>query len=248
MKLKYVLSSALLTIFIAPSLAQTDTLYRSDGEYKSFTKQEMQKMVKVRQDRLLENPNNDLSFSFKKTHERIIEDTLFIYGMFMYTSLNIANESEQNDSKIGFPTPTFSFKDIKGNPVNSTDYENQVVLINCWFTRCAPCIAEMPELNLIKQRYSDQDIHFLSMAPENKDQVKTFLAKHEFNYQHIADADNFLKLFGTSFPKNILIDKKGIIRYIGGGLAALDAENNLSVKKDDKPTQLEEMIDTLLAE
>ena len=62
------------------------------------------------------------------------------------------------------------------------------------------------------------------MAPEEADQINTFLTRHDFHFRHIPDADVFLKQFGVGFPKNILIDKKGVIRYIDNGIVGLTIE------------------------
>lgn len=59
------------------------------------------------------------------------------------------------------------------------------------------------------------------MAPETTTQVENFLMKDDFQFRHIPDADGFLKKFGVGFPKNILVDKTGVIRYIDSGLGGV---------------------------
>jgi thiol-disulfide isomerase/thioredoxin len=44
--------------------------------------------------------------------------------------------------------------DIYGNLVNSTDFAGKVILLNFWATWCPPCVAEIPDLVAVYQKYS----------------------------------------------------------------------------------------------
>jgi len=66
--------------------------------------------------------------------------------------------------------------------------------------------------------YADQDVEFLSFAPEQGLEVERFLKRFDFNFRHFPGALNYIKPFGKSYPKNILVDKSGIIRHIGAGI------------------------------
>ena len=76
----------------------------------------------------------------------------------------------------------------------------------------------MPYLNQLKEMYKDQNVEFLSFAPEQGPEIERFLKRFEFNFRHFPDALNYIKPFGKSYPKNILVDKHGIIRHIGAGI------------------------------
>ena len=46
--------------------------------------------------------------------------------------------------------PAFEGMDLDGNPVTSELFkENSVTVVNFWFSTCAPCIAELGELNAL---------------------------------------------------------------------------------------------------
>ncbi len=84
------------------------------------------------------------------------------------------------------------------------------------------------------------------MAPEKAPEVLAFLQKHSFDFEHIPDADDFLKRFGVGFPKNILVDKKGVVRYIGLGLVEESTSGAATETLGDR--QLRQLIEELLAE
>jgi len=156
----------------------------------------------------------ELEFEEKKT------DTLIQHGTIHIIEESMLSEEDKKELLLNKKVPEFQFLDIEGKSINDSEIKGKVTLLNFWFTRCPPCIAEMPFLNEIKENYKGQEIEFLSMAPEENLKIVDFLRKHEFRFRHIPDADEFLKKFGVGFPKNILIDKNGIIRYIGGGIVS----------------------------
>ena len=48
--------------------------------------------------------------------------------------------------------PAFEGMDLDGNPVTSELFkENSVTVVNFWFSTCAPCIAELGELNALNE-------------------------------------------------------------------------------------------------
>ena len=112
----------------------------------------------------------------------------------------------------------FELESIDGKRYSLDDFKNKPILINFWFTKCAPCIDEMPILNKIYEKYKN-DVHFISITYESKKKVKTFLEKHTFKFKHLVNSDKFIKdLEISSYPLNIFIDKNGIVRNIERGI------------------------------
>ena len=57
----------------------------------------------------------------------------------------------EDDSSMKFPE--FEGMDLDGNPVTSELFkENSVTVVNFWFSTCAPCIAELGELNELNEK------------------------------------------------------------------------------------------------
>jgi thiol-disulfide isomerase/thioredoxin len=159
---------------------------------------------------------NYLFFKIDKSVDSIIYN-------FKY-SLRVGNEYIVNSSKakiFEFVNREFlikNFKTINGDSIQIGGINDKPTLINFWFTRCSPCIAEMPILNKIKEKYSDR-VNFVSVTWQNKKDVLKFLKKNEFNFTHISDAKKFIDYIEIEgYPKNIFIDKKGILKYIENGI------------------------------
>ena len=129
--------------------------------------------------------------------------------------------------------PAFSTADMAGNIVDLKSLKGKVVVLNFWFTRCNPCIEEMPELNgLVKQYKNNKDVVFLALTFDNKATVKTFLKKKIFDYTILPDAksivDDYIVL---GYPSNLVLDKKGDIQYQSTGFRhKIDAILNDEIK------------------
>jgi peroxiredoxin len=124
------------------------------------------------------------------------------------------------ESFLGCSFPDFKARTIKGDSVSLKKLKGKVIVMNFWFEGCPPCIAEMPSLNKLVDEFSGSEVVFIAWSRDNSDSVKKFLKQKPFKYQQIADASYFAKKHGVDlggWPVNIIIDKKGIVRYIRSG-------------------------------
>lgn len=59
---------------------------------------------------------------------------------------------------VGCKVPNFNVRTINGESVTLSELKGKVVVINFWFEACAPCIAEIPALNRLKEDYRTKDV------------------------------------------------------------------------------------------
>lgn len=103
------------------------------------------------------------------------------------------------------------FKNGNNLAVNFTQSKGKAVLVNYWATWCAPCIAEMPDLQKLYADYKD-DIDFYFITSEEPEVVTTFLEKRGFDlpvYYFLSSPPDLLK--SSSLPTTFLIDAQGEI-------------------------------------
>ncbi len=145
--------------------------------------------------------------------------------------------------------PGFKLNNLKDDLISSEILKNKISFINIWYVNCAPCIKEMPLLNKLKNKY-ENDVNFIAITYDSKEKVNKLLEKHDFNFTHLIDAKDFLenKLGITSYPKNIIINKNGIVYYIGGGIPLkFDVTTNKSIElKNEDSKYLEDILQKLL--
>jgi Thiol-disulfide isomerase and thioredoxins len=149
---------------------------------------------------------------------------------------------------LGKKLPEFKLIDLNGNEFSSSHLIGKPTLLNYWAIYCAPCVAEMPELNGLREKYGDR-MNFIALTENTckDDDLIKFLEKHPFNYHILQNAENYKRTLKISaIPRNLFIDKEGYIRYIQGNFpyTALDPENG--IKKFDENNYFVRIIEELI--
>jgi peroxiredoxin len=115
----------------------------------------------------------------------------------------------------GKELPNYQFEDIAGHKYNNVNTRGKIIVLKCWFIHCVACVKEFPELNKLVDNYKNRkDILFVSLAFDNKKDLKSFLKMHRFNYDVVPNQQTFMmdRLSINTFPTHIIIGKDGKIR------------------------------------
>ena len=128
----------------------------------------------------------------------------------------------------------FTLTDQNGDTHTLSDYKGKVVFLNFWATWCPPCLQEMPHIQELYEEYGENtgDVIFLGVSSpksdknpyvqeKTSDEVKTFLAEHEYTFPVVFDIDGavFEDYLIRSLPTTFMIDTDGnIYGYVPGGL------------------------------
>lgn len=90
-----------------------------------------------------------------------------------------------------------------------------------WFTNCAPCLKEIPELNEIVNQYqSNSDVVFVAIALDEENVLKNFLSTVPFLYRIISNGRFVTQGYGIrSYPTNVVIDRESKIYFHSTGFA-----------------------------
>lgn len=206
MKLNHCLS--LLIFYILLLLFQgckNDAIYYQAPNGKIFTAKEyekakssMAKRGKIREQLLKTIVRNDSIIHFFNT--TVVEEN-------PYSTL---------DAFLGKPLPFDYLTDIEGNSVALHTFQGKPTLLNFWFVNCPPCIEEIPHLNALQKQYGNR-VNFVAVTFNSPAVVRSFLAKREFNFTHMVNAQNAIdQLHTTYFPFTLYLDKKGVVRSYEG--------------------------------
>ena len=71
---------------------------------------------------------------------------------------------------VGDRAPDFALKALDGRELKLDDFRGKYVLLDFWATWCAPCLAEMPNLQAIRDRHAD-DPRFILIGVSLDDQA-----------------------------------------------------------------------------
>lgn len=133
------------------------------------------------------------------------------------TIKQIASKQLNYLSKEGKLFPTFDLKDIENENFSNASFENNITIVKCWFINCKACVAEFPELNQLVENYNqNENINFLSMAFDSKEDLSKFIQKRPFKFKVLPVDKKFMEneLNILEYPTHFVINKSGEIEKI----------------------------------
>ena len=104
-----------------------------------------------------------------------------------------------------------------GKIVKISDFKGKPTLVNMWATWCAPCVVELPSLEIMSKLYKGK-INVIAVALEARPpaEVATFLEKREIGdfAAHVDLTGEFGENLGVrGIPTSFLIGSDGLILY-----------------------------------
>jgi len=153
--------------------------------------------------------------------------------------------------KIGFMAPETSavndssnkprdlsgirFTDGKGNTVDLGNLKGKVIFLNFWATWCPPCIAEMPAINKLHEKFKNDESVVFIMVDADGDLKKSqlFMDRKKFELPvYTVSSEVPEQLFKGSLPTTVVFDKDGRIVY--NEIGAADYANHKFVAFIDR--------------
>jgi thiol-disulfide isomerase/thioredoxin len=122
----------------------------------------------------------------------------------------------------GKTLPDFTAKDLNGMTYTGSIVRNKkVTFLDFWSLSCAPCLAEIPNLNrLYDMTKDDPDVQFFAVTPEPETLVKEAIKKYDMHFPVllVPARDIYRLSFGEGYPLNMVLDKNGrVYTLISGG-------------------------------
>jgi peroxiredoxin len=138
----------------------------------------------------------------------------------------IASDTDRNAGAK--PYPSFTIKGPAGTLSNET-LKGKVVFVNFWFAACPPCIAEFEGLSEMYNRLKDNaDFEFISFTFESPEVVQRVKEQYQlpFPIYSISEEECQRLSLQNAYPTNIIIDKKGLVKYVhtGGKVSKTEAK------------------------
>ena len=92
--------------------------------------------------------------------------------------------------KTGHPAPDFPFVDLTGAKRRLSDYRGKVVLLDFWGIWCAGCVAAVPQLVTLYERYHSRGFDIIGIeANDSRETVAAFLAAKHMPWTQTLEKD-----------------------------------------------------------
>ena len=189
-----------------------------------------------------------------------MKNLILVLFISFYTTSNVFS---QTSLKAGDKAPIINITDYISNIPKDKTLKNKYILLEFWATWCAPCLGAVPHLNELQNKYKNRkDLLFISMTYESPEKVLKTLQRIEFTTIVVSDqtekshTDFGAKQNGNmTLPRTVLIDNKGIVRWIGEPDQMTDSlfesflkGNEITAIRDSVPKNVENNTKTDLKE
>lgn len=114
--------------------------------------------------------------------------------------------------------PSIEFKkltlmDLDKNPVSLEDYEGKNVFITMWAPWCGDCLAEMPDLQFVKEQLVNDNFVFLAISGYDIQKEKIYANKTNFDFVYLHMTEKLKEIDVHAIPTNYIINSKGKVVY-----------------------------------
>ncbi len=133
--------------------------------------------------------------------------TLFLgFSAILYSTIH------EHTVNVGDSAPSFSVTSDSGQTISPASFGGKVLLVNFWATWCAPCVQEIPSLNLLQTRFRDKGLVVLGISVDKDEAAyKQFVSRFRLSFQTARDPEQ--KINGdygsVQFPETYIINAQG---------------------------------------
>lgn len=142
----------------------------------------------------------------------------------------------KNNLPAGDPAPRFYLKDLNGVAHQVIDFSGKIIYVHFWATWCAPCIKEIPALNRLKTKLTNQPFELVNICLDNNPD----------KWRQIIESE---KLVGVNLLCKGTWDKSLSEQYFINELphyAVIDQNGKIIINNSTGPEAVYTVIDSLL--
>jgi thiol-disulfide isomerase/thioredoxin len=113
--------------------------------------------------------------------------------------------------------PAWAVTTLDGRRLGRDELLGKVVLIKFWATWCPPCVAEVPTLLRLQEKYAERGLVIVALSADNNPEaLARFVEQRGLGYP-VARADQeLIDLFGEAellLPTAYVVDREGQVRH-----------------------------------
>ena len=128
----------------------------------------------------------------------------------------------------GIQAPDFTLTALNGMAWNLARMRGDIVLVNFWASWCEPCRQELPQLQQLYERHSDDGLVVVGVSDEDPGKTRQFLEEHGIGYPSLHDdAGSVMQSYQiTAIPTSLIIGRDGQLLQRMVGYTPISAFEN----------------------
>ena len=119
------------------------------------------------------------------------------------------------------PAPAFNLNSLGGKAISSEAFKGKVVLLDFWEVWCGPCIAAMPKVHDLYEKYRENGFEVYGIVNDLRsvEAIREFVKKRSIRFPVLMGDEQLKKDYKLdgSVPLYILINKEGKIVFVQPG-------------------------------
>ncbi len=146
------------------------------------------------------------------SYYRKVRPNRFVFALLAPLVLTVACDRGAHPYLTGKTAPDFTVSDGTST-IHLADYRGKVIVLNFWWSQCAPCIQETP--GLLALHHDQPDLAILAVSiDEDPDSYTRFIQRHHVDLITVRDPEQTAaKLYHTEgWPETYIIDRKGVVQ------------------------------------
>ncbi|MFD2594455.1 TlpA family protein disulfide reductase [Sphingobacterium griseoflavum] len=115
-----------------------------------------------------------------------------------------------------------SFSNDKGEIISVANLSGKVVFLNFWATWCPPCKAEMPSIQVLKDKFkgNEQVVFMLVEIEGEAEKAREFMKQGDMDLPiYFPESEIPESWLGQSIPTTVILDKEGQVAARHEGMA-----------------------------
>jgi thiol-disulfide isomerase/thioredoxin len=115
----------------------------------------------------------------------------------------------------------FEATDLSGQRWTARQLRGRVILLDFWATWCAPCLAELPRLKVLRSRYARTDLEILgiSLDATSRRSFVSWLNRNRIDWPQVLERGGYdgaiPRLFNVDYlPRTVVIGRDGRVAAV----------------------------------
>jgi peroxiredoxin len=145
-------------------------------------------------------------------------------GTFVLDDPGVYSEPVTTLDQSGKPLPDVQLEDADGQPIALRSFAGKPLVINIWYSTCAPCARELRDFADVSRELGDS-VQFVGVDPvDNADKMQAFADARGVEYPLLLDSDGELitKADVAAFPTTLFVSPDGQIVHQTSAIEADD--------------------------